>query len=235
MALFKRVRRLLRASLNEALNRTEDPVGTLNYLVLELCEHLERAREQVAAAMAAERRLAEQAGEAEHAAGQWQARARRAVEHGSEELAREALRRRFAAEEMARYFRQAHEEQARGVARLRSSLAYLERRLQEARMVRAKLLARAETARAQEVVARSLRQAVGEEAFEEFDRIAVRIDTEQHRAQALAELTVQGSEEAFAIAERDTVVERELLMLKNEPPVLPAAGEPPALAQREQA
>jgi len=235
MALFKRIRALLRASLNEALNRTEDPVGTLNYLVLELSEHLERAREQTAAAMAAERRLAEQADDAERAAQQWTARARRAMEHGSVEAAREALRHRSAMEEEGRYFRRAHEEQARGVASLRSSLAYLEGRLREARMIRARLRARMTSARAQEVITQSIRQAAGEEIFEEFDRIAESIATAQHRSQAMAELTVQGSDETFVMAEQDMAVERELLMLKNEAPRLPGAEGPPALPRREQA
>ncbi|MHB0937346.1 MAG: PspA/IM30 family protein [Armatimonadota bacterium] len=230
MAFFTRMRRLLRASLNEALDASEDPVAALNYLVLELCEHLERARTAVAAAMAAERRLAEQAENAGQAGRQWTERARRALLNGAEDLAREALRRKRAAEEMARYFGEALEEQHREVARLRSALAYLQGRLQEARMARVKLLARVETARAQQVVTRSLQQTVGKGAFEEFDRIAARIDNQQYREQALAELTIGSSEDAFVLAEQDLQVERELSMLKDE---LQDIAEPPALPQSD--
>lgn len=235
MALFKRVRRLLRASLNESLNRMEDLAGTLNCLVLELCELLERAREQAAGAMASERRLAEQADGAEQAARQWSARARRAVERGAEEAAREALRRMFVMEETAQYYHQAREEQARGVASLRSSLEYLEGRLREAHMLREKLRARMTMARAQEVITRSIREAAGEEIFEEFDRIAASIETAQHRSRALAELTMQGSDKAFTNTERDMEVERELRMLKSQMHRLAGPNEPPALARRERA
>ena len=228
MAFFTRIRKLLRVSLNEALDASEDPVAALNYLVLELCEHLERARTAVAAAMAAERRLAEQAEEAGGAVRQWTDRARRALLHGAEDLAREALRRKRAADEMARYFAQALEEQHREVERLRAALAYLERRLQEARGVRAKLLARVATARAQQVVTRTLRQTVGDGAFEEFDRLAARIETAQYREQALAELTIGGSDDAFVLAEQDLLVEHELSLLKEE---LQGVVEPPALPQ----
>lgn len=228
MTLFTRIRKLLRASLNEALDATEDPVAALNYLMLKLCEHLERARTAVAAAMAAERRLAEQADEAGSAVRQWTERARRGLLNGAEDLAREALRRKRAAEEMVQYFGQALEEQHREVERLRAALGYLERRLQEARMARVKLLARVETARAQQVVTRSLQQTVGDGAFEEFDRLAARIETRQYREQALAALTMGSSEDAFALAEQDLLVERELSMLKDE---LQGVVEPPALTQ----
>lgn len=230
MAFFTRIRKLLRVSLNEVLDASEDPVAALNYLVLELCEHLERARTAVATAMAAERRLADQAEASGDAVRQWTDRARRALLHGAEDLAREALRRKRAADEMAQYFAQALEEQRREVERLRSALSYLERRLQEARAARAKLLAQVATARAQQVVTRTLQQTVGDGAFEEFDRLAARIETAQYREQALAELTMAGSDDAFALAEQDLLVERELLMLKEG---LHGAAEPPALPQSD--
>jgi phage shock protein A len=48
MGIFTRVRRLLRANINEALDRAEDPAKMLNYLILEMQEGLEQARNETA-------------------------------------------------------------------------------------------------------------------------------------------------------------------------------------------
>jgi len=225
MTLFQRMRRLLRASLDEALNRVEDPVVVLNGLLLEMSEHLERAREQVAVVMAMERRLTEQAREADEVARQCTTRARRALERGAEEPAREALWQKLAAEALAQQYRAAQAEQARDVARLRSALAYLEERLREARVVRARLLARAATARAEDTVSVALRETTGEEAYADFARVARRIGSAQRRVRASP--TIPDGEKVYIDAERDAAVEQELRMLKH------AQSDPPALSGDE--
>ena len=111
MALFTHLQRILLSSMHDAFVRFERPTQTLNYRILGLREQLEHAREQVAVALAAERRLTTQATDAECAEQQWEQRARRAVEHREDELAREALRRKHMAKELATYYHRAHEQQ----------------------------------------------------------------------------------------------------------------------------
>ncbi len=142
MGLLAGVRRRLITAVHEVFDRCEKPVRALNYQIFTLREQLEQAREQVAAALAAERRLAAQATEAERADAQWAQRARRALVHREEELAREALRRKGTAKALAAYYHRAHEQQYQVVVGQRASLKRLEVRLLAAKAKRAHLLAR---------------------------------------------------------------------------------------------
>lgn len=231
MALLARLRHILFASLHDAFNHLEKPARLLNYQILALREQLDHAREQVAVAMAAERRLATQATDAERAEEQWEQRARRAVEHREDELAREALRRKRTAKELAAYYHRAHEQQYQAVVGLRASLKRLEMRLLEFKAKRAHMLAKLETAQAQRMISRSLRQAVGTDAFEIFDRIAFQSDSELQQALALTEL-FDDPDEAFVVAERDSGVEIELTSLKRELGFRRPESEPRALEER---
>lgn len=231
MALLARLRHILFASLHDAFNHLEKPARLLNYQILALREQLDHAREQVAVAMAAERRLATQATDAERAEEQWEQRARRAVEHREDELAREALRRKRTAKELAAYYHRAHEQQYQAVVGLRASLKRLEMRLLEFKAKRAHMLAKLETAQAQRMISRSLRQAVGTDAFEIFNRIAFQSDSELQQALALTEL-FDDPDEAFVVAERDSGVEIELTSLKRELGFRRPESEPRALEER---
>ncbi len=65
------------------------------------------------------------------------------------------------------------------------------------------------------MVIRSLRQAVGTDAFETFDRIAFQADREMQQALALTELP-DDPDEAFVVPEHARAVEFELTSLKRE-------------------
>jgi len=132
MAIFTRMCRLLQATLHEALARAEDPVLTLNALLLEQSDRLAHTREATAVAMAGARRWAEQAAEATRMAQHWAERARMAA---ADDVTA-ALWHQHTAEDMARHYRQLAEQQARTVAHLRASLADLAQRLRETRMLR---------------------------------------------------------------------------------------------------
>ncbi len=216
MAWIKRMHRVIGAGLHQALDHLEDPVAMLNYLVLEMCEHLELAREKVAAAMAAEKGLARRAADAVLTAQQWRERALRALEAGEETLAREALRRRRSADALAIFYARAQQTQATEVAHLRGLLEQLEQQLQQARMTREELLAQVDTARAQQTLAQTLRQTMGEQALEDFDRIARQIGAQQHRAQALVELRGPDGVDAFLVAEETLAIEQEISILRRE-------------------
>ncbi|MHB9026056.1 MAG: PspA/IM30 family protein [Armatimonadota bacterium] len=236
MGMLSRIRRVLRANINEMLERAEDPANMLNFLILEMQETLEQTQEEVATAMAAEARLAQLAQEAEASTHQWDGRARRAVEHGEDDLAREALRRKLAAADLARHYGRECEQQARAVAQMRDALDNLRKRLQEAKARRVILLTHLHTAQAQRVVARSLRHAVvGNDAFAAFDRLALHVENERLKSAALVELTNDHLvEDAFLVGEETTAVEGELTMLKREVHSLPGEEEVPALEQYQE-
>ena len=235
MGIVTRIERLLKANLNDAINRAEDPAKTLNYLVIEMQESLEQAREETATAMASEKRLQQQADDAGSAARQWQERARFALTRGEEELAREALRRRTAADELATQYGRAHAEQVQAVGELRVALDRLERKIQQAKVRRTELLAQLDVARAQQLIAHSVRQTVGIEAFDTFDRIAGQIDTDRRQAIAFTRLSRDEVEDAFVVAEETEKIEQELLAMKQEMGYLEAPDAPRAIEDQGEA
>lgn len=235
MGILTRTRRLLQANLHDLLDGAEDPAKLLNYLILEMQERLASAREETAAAMAAERRLAQQADEAEQAAGQWEMRARLAVERDDDALAREALLRRAAATGLASQYQQADEQQQQAVAELRRALSLLQHRLQEAKTRRSALLAQIQVTRARQVIARSLKETMGDDAFATFDRLAGKIETERLQAIAISELSRDETEDTFILSEAQSMVERELTALKHEMGYLAAPPAPKALGEADEA
>ena len=94
MGFFDRLSRLLRANLNDLVSKAEDPVKILDQSVVDMQEDLVKLRQAVATAIASQKRLQNQAEQAEAQAGQWQQKAELAVRESRDDLAREALTRR---------------------------------------------------------------------------------------------------------------------------------------------
>ena len=235
MGILKRLRQLLQMRLHDAITRAENPVLLVNLQVAEMQEGVERARTEIARAMAAERRLNIQAVEAHRDALRWDNRARGALTHGDDDLAREALRRRQAALEIAEYYDRAHEQQLQAVAELKATLTQLTTLLRQAKARRAALLAHHEAAEAQQAVARSLTQIVGEDSKEAFGRLAEQIETESAEAGAMLEMRAEDPEARFLALEEHDVVEDALLALKQEMGYLPAETTAGAIEQSEEA
>ena len=71
MGFFNRVSRLLRANVNDLVSKAEDPVKILDQSVADMQEDLVKLRQAVAMAIASQKRLRNQAeqAEAQHAPG----------------------------------------------------------------------------------------------------------------------------------------------------------------------
>ncbi|OPZ86245.1 MAG: hypothetical protein BWY76_01041 [bacterium ADurb.Bin429] len=223
MGLWKRLSTLLGAHAQDALSRAEDPVKLVNYQVAQMRDGVERAREEIARAIAAERRLSMQALEARKAAVGWDARARWAIGRGDDELAREALRRKTAAEDTAESYDRAHAQQAQAVAELKATLKHLTHLLQQAKARRDILLAHRDAARARHTAARGVTRITGAESAEAFERLAGEIEDEGARAAALLSLHAEDTDARFQALEEQAVIEQELQELKQEMGRLPDA------------
>ena len=101
MGFFNRVSRLLRANVNDLVSKAEDPVKILDQSVADMQEDLVKLRQAVALAIASQKRLRNQADQAEAQARTWYERAELALKKNEEDLAREALTRRKTFQETA--------------------------------------------------------------------------------------------------------------------------------------
>lgn len=100
MALMERITTLLRANVNDLIERAEDPEKMLKQLVLDMENQLLQLKTQVAMALADQHLLEKKAREGEAITAEWHRKAELAVNKGDDVLARAALERALAQERM---------------------------------------------------------------------------------------------------------------------------------------
>ena len=131
MALLERVATLLRANLNDLIDRAEDPQKMLRQLILDMENQLLQVKTQVAIALADQHLLEKKQAEHEESAGNWQRKAALAVTRQQDDLARAALRQQISHQQMAASFAQQLADQRAETDTLRNALGRLQQRLQE--------------------------------------------------------------------------------------------------------
>src|ERR1700744_5539859 len=93
MGIFDRFASLLKSNINDLISRAEDPEKMLTQILVDMRSQLAKAKQQVATAIADEKRLKDQA-EAEYKqAADWENKAMLAIKEGRDDLAKQALMR----------------------------------------------------------------------------------------------------------------------------------------------
>ena len=90
MGFFDRLSRVLRANLNDLVSKAEDPAKILDQSVADMQADLIKLRQAVATAIASQKRIQNQADQAEAQARTWYERAELALKKGEEELEKAA-------------------------------------------------------------------------------------------------------------------------------------------------
>src|SRR2546425_12896712 len=90
MGIFDRLSTLIRSNISDLISRAENPEKMLNQLIVDMRSQLAKAKQQVAGAIADEKRLAFQVEQEKKSAGDWEKRAVLAVPGGGDDLAQQA-------------------------------------------------------------------------------------------------------------------------------------------------
>jgi phage shock protein A len=228
MTIVERISTLVRANINDLLDRAEDPEMVIKQLLMDMRTQLLQARTQVAAAIADEKRLHERFEENQTLATEWQQKAELAVEKGADDLAREALTRGNRYQQTADGFNQQYQEQAKQVAELKEALGQLEAKISEAEAKKDLLLARSRRASAETEIRTTLSGLDQSGALASFERMEETVDQQEARAEALAELETDSAQSRFAALETVNDVKRQLADLKAKKAIASPA-EPAAL------
>jgi phage shock protein A len=215
MGFFDRLSRLIRSNANAVVGAMEDPAKILDQSVADMQADLIKLRQAVATAIASQKRIQNQAEQAEAQAKTWYERAELALKKGEEDLAREALSRRKTCQDTATALNTQLQSQAGQVDQLKKSLVALESKIAEAKTKKDMLKARAQAAQAQE----QLQSAVGSlgtnTSMAAFERMEEKVEALEARSQAAAELAGADLESQFAALEGAPEVDDELAALKN--------------------
>lgn len=217
MGILDRLSRLIRANLNELLKRAEDPEKIINQALEDMRQALREAREKVAEAMAEEKRLRREEESYRNQALLWEGKAKEALQANREDLAREALRRKKQALDLAEGFKAQADEQKTLVDRLMTQLKALEAKIQEAESRKRLLLARKKGVEAAEELRRLESRLDAHPALEAFEEMEARILEMEDKHEALKSMDQELSlEQALGSLGEDKAVEEELARLKRE-------------------
>lgn len=211
MALLERVATLLRANLNDMVDRAEDPVKMMNQVILDMENQLLQVKTQVAIAIADQHLLERKKTENEHRRSDWVRKAEMAIERHDEELARAAIERSLTCADSAAGFDEQIADQRSQVENLKSALLRLEAKLNEARTQAELLKAQARRARAANRAADvQITQPKG------LARAKEKVDLALALGQAKTELLIgDGIDERFASLEKQERIQKLLDELRS--------------------
>src|SRR6185436_15384247 len=132
MALLDRVSTLIRANLNDLIDKAEDPEKMIKQIILDMQNQLMQVKTQVAIAIADQRLLEKKKKENEDKVAEWDRKAEMAAAKKQDDLARSAIERGLSFKQMAEGFAQQVADQHVQVDALKSALRKLEQKLAEA-------------------------------------------------------------------------------------------------------
>jgi phage shock protein A len=244
MGIFSKLSTVIKSNINDLISRAENPEKMLNQIILDMRDQLAKAKREVAAAIADERKLKAQLDDEVKQTHDWEQRAMLAVKEGRDDLAKQALVRHQEHAERAQAIQQTWQSQAAETEKLKGSLRQLNDKIEEAKRKRNLLIAKQKRAQAQRRIHETMSGLSDSSAFEAFNRMADKIEEEERRNVAEAEvseaLTGDTLETQFLKLESGAGpanMDSKLMALKQQMGLLPAGegeGEPKQLAAGEE-
>ncbi len=214
MALLERVATLIRANINDLVDKAEDPEKMIKQVILDMENQLLQVKTQVAISIADQHVLEKRWKENQENERQWMRRAEMALDKSDDALARAALERSMSYKSMTESFRMQVEDQKVQVENLKTALLKLQQKLAEAQ-------AKSETLIAQHRRSRALNKAteagtaIGDSSHGvAFDRMKDKVNHTEAVAQATAELAADDVDGRFEAMEKEREIDRLLQEIK---------------------
>ena len=215
MALLERVATLVRANLNDMIDKAEDPEKMIKQIILDMQNQLLQVKTQVAIAIADQHLLEKKQKENNDAASEWVRKAELAVDKKQDDLARVALERSISYKELAESFAQQVSDQKAQVENLKSALSKLDQKLAEAQNKCDMLIAQHRRARALGKASDARSSMVDSSKAAGFDRMKRRVAHDEAVSQAKSELAGDTVDDKFAALEKEDAVEKLLTEIKS--------------------
>jgi phage shock protein A len=215
MALMERVSTLVRANLNDLIDKAEDPEKMLKQVILDMENQLIQVKTQVAISIADLHLLEKRKKENEDKVAEWMGKAELAVDKKQDDLARAALERHKSYQHMAESFTQQIEDQKTQVDSLKSALRSLEQKLTEAQAKVELLITQHRRTRAAGKAA-DAQIAMGDRSkLATFDRMKHKVERSEAVGQAKSVLAGEDIDDRFAKLEKEEEIERMLAEIKQ--------------------
>lgn len=213
MGLLERVGTLIRANLNDLIDRAEDPEKMLKQLVLDMQNQLIQVKTQIAMCAAEQHLLEQKHRENLAAEADWMYKAEVALAKGRDDLAREAVGKTFGFKEAASNYAQQAAEQKSQVEQLKTVLLKLERKLEETRTESDLLAAQHRRARAVNRTARQPAATAAESMT--LERMRDKVQRSTALSTAYAELAAMDTKAEIEALEREDRIEQVLEAIRK--------------------
>ena len=189
MSIFTKLSTVIKSNINDLISRAENPEKMLNQIILDMRDQLAKAKREVAAAIADERKLRSQLDDEVKQTRQWEHRAMLAVKEGRDDLAKQALMRQAEHAERAAAIDGTWRAQATETEKLKGSLRQLNEKIEEAKRKRNLLVAKQRRAQAQKRIHETMSGLSNTSAFDAFNRMAEKIEEQERESLAHQEVT----------------------------------------------
>ncbi len=214
MALLERVSTLMRANLNDLIDRAEDPEKMIKQVILDMQNQLMQVKTQVAIAIADQHVLEKKQKENADKEAEWMRKAELAVDKKQDDLARAALERSMSYKQMAGSFDSLVADQKAEVDNLKSALHKLEQKLAEAESKSDMLIAQHRRSRAL-AKASDAQMAIGDKSkVATFERMKSKVRHAEAVSKAKAEMVSDNVEDRLAALEKQDEIEKLLKEIK---------------------
>src|SRR5438046_5069722 len=208
MALLERVSTLVRAIINDLIDKAEDPEKMIKQVIVDMQNQLLQVKTQVAISIADQHVLEKKRQEHGDKQAEWMRKAELAVDKKQkDDLVRAALERSMTYGQMKESFDQQVEDQKTQVENLKSALRKLAQKLAEAQSKCDLLIAQHRRSRALGKANSAQLATGGESSAATFDRMKNKVRRAEAVSQATAELMADDVDDRFAAMEKQEQID----------------------------
>ena len=205
MAFFSRITDILKANINDMIDKAEDPEKMVKQLIIEIEQDVDEATQALGQAMGSQKMAQKELAAAMAKSADWNDKAKLALKAGNEELARKALECKVNVDASIEPLQKSYDEITANVDKMKDQVQTLKMKLDEAR------------ARQNVLIARS-KMADIDSAFAKLDKLERKVVERESVAEAYTEIngTEVDAEKQFAEMAHNAAIDSELERLKAE-------------------
>lgn len=216
MGIFDRLGTILRANINDLLNKAEDPEKALDLMLRDMQSAISEARGQVAQMIAQQRSIEADVQRGQALVDEWDARARQAINQGRDDLARDALRRKADYGKNLDLYKQQLDSQRQLTDKLKSDLGDLEFKYNDALRKRDELIARQRRAKTQQEIQTKAQKFDTMDPTSQLSQLEGRVRRDEAQVEATEEASRSTLESQFEELERSSEIDDMLAQMKRE-------------------
>ena len=218
MAFFSRISDILKANINDMIDKAEDPEKMVKQLIIEIEQDVDEATQALGQAMGSQKMAQKELADALAKSADWNDKAKLALKAGNEELARRALECKVGVDAQIEAMQKSYDEITANVDKMKDQVQTLRMKLDEARARQNVLIARSKMADAATDVATSINSSNIDSAFAKLDKLERKIVEKESIAEAYTDINSAevDAEKQFEQMAHAAAIDSELERLKAE-------------------